>query len=57
MRGRFRGSLDEMTDADTAKKKKILRKVAALIVKIFDEGVGINPGEDLELDEEADESE
>mgnify|MGYP001210352321 CR=1 FL=1 len=57
LRGRFRGSLDEIKDADTDKKKKILRKVAALIVKIFDEGVGINTGEDLQSDEESDESE
>ena len=47
LRGRFRGSLDEIKDADTDKKKKILKKVAALIVKIFDEGVGINTEEDL----------
>ena len=46
LRGRFKGSLDEMKDADTEKKKKILKKVAALIVKIFDGGVGINTGED-----------
>ena len=54
--GRFRGSLDEMMDADTDKKKKIQKKVAALIVKIFYESVGINT-EDLESDEDADESE
>ena len=55
LHGRFRGSLDEMKDADMDKKKKILKKVAALIVKIFDEGVGINTGENLESDEELDE--
>ena len=57
LRGRFRRSLDEIKDADTDKKKKILRKVAALIIKIFDEGGGINTEEDLESDEESDESE
>ena len=57
LRGRFRGSLDEMKDTDMDKKQKILKKVAALIVKIFDEGVGINTREDLESDEESDESE
>jgi hypothetical protein len=59
LRGKFRGSLGEIKDADMEKKKRILKKVAALIVKIFDECEGINPDEDLESDEEedADESE
>merc|ERR1712074_319590 len=57
LRGRFRGSLDQMKDADTVKKKKIMKKVAALIIKIFDEGVSINTEEDMESDEESDESE
>ena len=46
-----------MKDADTDKKKKILKKVAELIVKIFNEGVGINTGEDQESVENADKSE
>ena len=36
LRKKFRGSLHEMKDADIDKKKRILKKVAALIVKIFD---------------------
>ena len=55
LRGKFRGSLGEMKDADMEKKKRILKKVAALIVKIFDESEGIDPGD--ESDEEEDESE
>ena len=39
------------------KKRRILKKVAALIVKIFDEGEGINPEEEDESDEDIDESE
>ena len=35
-RKKFRGSLHEMKDVDIDKKKRILRKVAALIVKIFE---------------------
>jgi hypothetical protein len=37
LRGKFRGSLEEMKDADMEKKKRILEKADALIVKIFDE--------------------
>jgi hypothetical protein len=54
LRRKFRGSLGEMKDADMEKKKRILKKVAALIVNIFDECEGINPDEDLESDEEED---
>ena len=57
LRGQFRGLLGEMKDADMEKKRRILKKVAALIVKIFDEGEGINPEEEDESDEDTDESE
>ena len=57
LRGKFRGSVGEMKDADMEKKKRILKKVAALIVKIFDESEGINPDEDSESDEEEDANE
>jgi hypothetical protein len=57
LRGKFRGSLGEMKEADMEKKKRILKKVAALIVKIFDESEGINPDEDSESDEEEDANE
>ena len=55
LRGRFRGSLDEMKDADMDKKKKILKKVAALIVKIFEceeEGVKLNDNNPFSFIEE-----
>ena len=45
-----------MKDVDTEKKKKIFKKVAALIVKIFDDGVGINTGEDSDGEDDTDES-
>ena len=48
LQGKFRGSLGEMKDADSEKKKRILRMVAALEVKIFDEAEGINPDEESE---------
>jgi hypothetical protein len=57
LRGKFRGSLGEMKDADMEKKKRILKKVAALIVKIFDESEGIDPGDESDEEEGADESE
>jgi hypothetical protein len=57
LHGKFRGSLEEMKDADMEKKKRILKKVAALIVKDFDEGEGINPDEEDESDEDPDKSE
>ena len=37
-----------MKDAYMEKKKRILKQVAALIIKIFDEGEGINPDKEDE---------
>ena len=57
LRGKFRGSVGEMKDADMKKKKRMLKKVTALIVKRFDEGESINPDEENYSDEDTDEAE
>ena len=46
-----------MKDVDTENKKKFFNKVAALIVKMFDDGVGINTEEDSNVEDDTDESE
>ena len=43
-----------MKDVDTDKARKILKKVAEIIVKTFDERVGIDHEEDDQSDEEGD---
>ena len=57
IKGRYRGALAKIKDLDTEKKKKIFKKNAALIVEIFDDGVGINTEEDSDVADETDESE
>jgi hypothetical protein len=57
VRKKFRGSLHEMKEADTDMKKKIFKKIAALKVKIIDEGVGIEEDQKEDADESEDEDE
>ena len=57
VRKKFRDSLGEKKLADTNMKKEIFKKIAALKVKIIDEGVGIEEDHKEDADESEDESE
>ena len=57
VRKKFRDSLGEMKLADTNMKKEIFKKIAALKVKIIDEGVGIEEDHKEDADESEDELE